>query len=253
MSEAAWAGLEAALAGAAARGVRLRVWLRDDDAVEVTPALERLAAVTEESRMPVLLAVIPAGATAALADWVAAHGPITACQHGLAHANHAGPGERACELGGDRSDAAVLADLATGRARFKRLFGLTASDILVPPWNRIRDSLVPELPGLGYAALSTFAAATPPASAALPRLDSDLDIMDWRNGRRGRSDDDLCARLVRLVASATGTGRAIGVLTHHLAHDEAAWSFLHRVLRTMRQHRGVDFTGAHEELARRAG
>lgn len=252
MTEAAWADLEAALAAAAARGTQVRVWLRDDDAVEVTPALERLAAVTKESHMPVLLAIIPAGATGALADWVSAHGLFTACQHGLAHANHAGPGERACELGGDRSDAAVFADLATGRARFKRLFGPAASDILVPPWNRIRDSLVPGLSGLGYIALSTFASAKAHASSALPRLDSDLDIMDWRNGRRGRSEGDLCARLAHLVAPTTGAGRTIGILTHHLAHDEAAWSFLDRFLPTMRRQRGVVFVGAHEELAARA-
>lgn len=253
MTEATWAEVEAALAAAGARGSRIRVWLRDDDAVEVTPALARLAALTEANGMPVLLAVIPAGATAALAAWVSAHPLVTACQHGLAHTNHARPGERACELGGDRPDAAVLADLATGRARFKRLFGPAASDILVPPWNRIRDSLVPALPGLGFAALSTFAPATPRPAAALPHLDSDLDIMDWRNGRRGRSDDDLCGRLVRRLAAAAGTSLTLGILTHHLAHDETAWSFLERILPTLRRHGAVEVTNAQEELARRKG
>lgn len=46
---------------------RLRLWLRDDDAVAPSPALDRLAGLSERFALPVLLAVIPMLAEPALA------------------------------------------------------------------------------------------------------------------------------------------------------------------------------------------
>ncbi len=42
-----------------AAGQTARLWLRDDDAVAVTPALERLLALSSRYRSPLLLCVIP--------------------------------------------------------------------------------------------------------------------------------------------------------------------------------------------------
>lgn len=242
MSEAAWTALCAALEA----GPPVRVWLRDDDAVEVTPALDRLAGLCAAAHAPLLLAVIPAGATPGLAAWTARHPAIVPCQHGVAHRNHAAAGARACELGGERPDAAVLAELAAAAAAMDRLFTPDGwLRVLVPPWNRIRDSLVPHLPGAGYRALSTFSsAAERPPGGGLPRLDCDLDIIDWRNGRRGRTAEDLCARLSALLGPARAQDRAVGLLTHHLAHDAACWAFLERLLPMLACHPAVRFTSA---------
>jgi hypothetical protein len=251
MSDQTWARLGAALAEAAGRqGAPVRVWLRDDDAVDTTPALDRLAALCGAAGLPVLLAVIPVGATDALATWLLDHPFVTPCQHGFAHANHAAPGERACELGGRRSDETVMAELHRGRALLIDRLGPALSGLLVPPWNRIRDSLLPGLARAGYTALSTFAGATTPAPAPLPRLDCDLDIIDWRHGRRGRSVEDLCTRLLPLIARAGASGQPIGLLTHHLQHDEAAWLFLRAFLQATRDDPSVVFTAAVEEGAR---
>ena len=158
----AWATVEAELDRAFEAGRRLRIWLRDDDCVAVTPALERLASLCHRFDLAILLAVIPELAEPGLAEWIAAHPAVTPCQHGFAHRNHAAPGERARELGG-RPVEAVLDDLARGRAILQALFGDRLSDILVPPWNRIDADLVSWLPGLGYSALSTFGPPQPDA------------------------------------------------------------------------------------------
>ena len=42
-------------------------WWRDDDALTVTPALDRLLGLARDHQAPLALAVVPAGATAALA------------------------------------------------------------------------------------------------------------------------------------------------------------------------------------------
>lgn len=220
-----WAPVAAALAHAAAAERTVQVWLRDDDAVTTTPALDRLTELCRRHAMPVLLAVIPSGADRQLAAHVAAEPLITPTQHGFAHVNHAGAGARACEVGGDRPVAAVLGDLARGRDAMLTLFGPAAADVLVPPWNRIAPAVLPHLPGLGFGGLSTFAEAHRD-TADLDVLNSTLDIIDWRGGRRCQRLDKLTHRLGDLI----GAGRPIGILTHHLVHDEAAWAFLDAAL-----------------------
>ena len=233
----AWAKVQAELDQAFDAGRKIRIWLRDDDCVAVTPALERLASLCRRFELPILLAVIPEPAEPDLAAWIAAHPAVTPCQHGFAHRNHAAPGERARELGGLRPAAAVLDELARGRVMLQALFGDRLSDILVPPWNRIDADLVSRLPGLDYSALSTFG---PPEPIALRRLNSDLDIIDWRNGRVGRTLDDLARKLAAVVVRQD----RVGILTHHLAHDATAWAALEELLERLRAHPAVAFTDA---------
>jgi len=239
VTEAAWAPAGNALDRAAAGGRAVRFWLRDDDCVAVTPALDRLTALCTAAGMPILLAVIPEPAEPGLADWVAAHPAVTPCQHGFAHRNHAAPCERARELGGTRPVESALDELARGRAKLQAMFGPRLSDILVPPWNRIDGEIVRLLPGLGFTVLSTCG-PTPERNAGIRRLDSDLDIIDWRHGRAGRPLDDLSRKLAGLVARQD----VIGILTHHLAHDATAWAALEEMLGRLRDHPAVQFTEA---------
>ena len=237
MTDDPWSPARAALDEAHAAGRRIAVWLRDDDCVAVTPTLERLASLCGRVGLPILLAVIPEPAEDALAPWIAEHPAVTPCQHGFAHANHAPPGERARELGG-RPVPEVLGELARGRAKLRGVFGPALSDVLVPPWNRIDADVVPRLPALGFSALSCFA-PTPDASP-IPRLDSDLDLVDWRGGRVGRPLEDLARKVAGIVAR----GDRLGLLAHHLAHDAAAWHALGALLDRLAAHPAVRFTDA---------
>lgn len=232
-----WHPARDALDRALDAGRRIDVWLRDDDCIAVTPALERLAALCGGLGVPVLLAVIPEPAEGPLAPWVAAHPSFAPCQHGWRHADHAPAGERARELGG-RPAEAVLGELARGRAKLRALFGGALSDVLVPPWNRIDADLIPRLPAAGYSALSCFAPS--PGDTPLPRLDSDLDVVNWRAGRVGRPLDDLARRVAEVVARQD----RLGLLTHHLAHDAAAWDATGALLERLAHHPAVRFTAA---------
>ncbi len=233
--------MEAELDRALEAGRTVQVWLRDDDCVAVTPDLERLASLCRRLDLPILLAVVPEPAEPDLAGWIAVHPAVTPCQHGFAHRNHAASGERARELGGPRPAEAVLDELARGRSTLQAFFGDRLSDILVPPWNRIDADLVPRLPGLGYSALSTFG---PPEPDGMRHLNSDLDIIDWRNGRVGRPLDDLARKLAAIVDRQD----RVGILTHHLAHDATAWATLDELLERLRAHPAVAFTDAATHL-----
>ena len=246
---ALWQTVGAALDRASERGRTLTVWLRDDDAIAETAALARLATVCERHGMPVLLAVIPALAEPSLARFVERHALITPTQHGYAHINHADKGERARELCGTQPPVRIFDELARGRERLASMFARTAG-ILVPPWNRIDADLVPGLPALGFTALSTFGAAGPPVPG-LDQLNCQLDIIDWRNGRVGHTHAKLVGKLVDSINTQTAATAPLGLLTHHLVHDETAWSFLEDCLAFLAGHPAVRFASAEELLPTR--
>ncbi len=201
------------------RGKPARLWLRDDDAVDPSPALDRLLRMTAAAQVPVTLAVIPAFSGKALADRLATEPHVTVAVHGWSHTNYAGPDEKKQELGGHRPAAEVLADLALGFDQLATLHGPQFAPVLVPPWNRISSEVVAGLPGLGFEALSVFGPETP---EPLKMMNTHVDLIDWHGTRGGRP----AAILLDELASALEGGAPVGFLTHHLVHDAAAWDFL---------------------------
>lgn len=225
-----------------------RFWLRDDDAVEPTPALERLIAFARKHEVPVLLAVVPARATKELAERLASEPLIGPCQHGIAHRNNATPGTPSLELGGTRSVEDVLADLAAGRLRLLDLFGDRLSGILVPPWNRMAPEVAARLHELGFTGLSTWSWQR--KGTRLPELNTQIDVMDWAGGHRGRDLAWTAGELLRRLVQARGKGGSpLGFLTHHLVHDERAWATLDELVAWLKDERGFAFESADALLA----
>lgn len=215
-------------------GNPLRLWLRDDDAVEPTPALDRLLALTGRHNVPVLLAVIPAFTQEALAARLREAPHAAVAVHGWAHRSHAGPGEKNQELGAHRPAETVLGELADGVRHLSALHAGRFVPMLVPPWNRIAPAVIAGLPALGFRTLSVFGpeeetrerfrkACGEPFPAGLTLLNTHVDIIDWRGTRGGRPAAAVIADLVALSRVHAGP---IGLLTHHLVHDEAAWDLM---------------------------
>jgi peptidoglycan/xylan/chitin deacetylase (PgdA/CDA1 family) len=221
----------------AAAGRRVRFWLRDDDATAPGPALDRLLGLAGSAGWPVTLAVIPEGATEALAVRLAPQAAIAVAIHGWAHRNHAPPGEKPQELGAHRPPGAVLDELARGVARIGALFGPRAIPMLVPPWNRIAPVVVAGLPALGLRALSVFGPERP---GPLPEINTQVDLIDWRGGRTGRPAEAIEAAVLDRIAQ----GGPVGILSHHLVHDAAAWQSLEDLARATAGHPGAEWVGA---------
>jgi hypothetical protein len=96
--------------------------------------------------------------------------------------------------------------------------------MLVPPWNRIDASIVSGLKHVGYEILSTFGRKT---HNGLITINTHVDIIDW-HGSRGCVDHAMLAnQLVQeLAASRLFNQYPVGILAHHLVHDESAFKFL---------------------------
>lgn len=207
-------------------GEQAQLWWRDDDAVTATAQLQRLTQLTGEAGIEVLLASIPAYADRQLADHVAQHQTLKPCVHGWAHANHAPASEKKCELGPHRAIEVVLSDIVRGKQRLEQLFGGDLVPVLVPPWNRMRDDLAPRLSAIGIKAFSTFG-----HERAFPaiQVNSHVDVMDWKSpgGAAGKSGDQLYAEVAAALAVSRSNGcYPVGLLTHHLVHDETVWAAL---------------------------
>jgi hypothetical protein len=227
-----WRPLVAELARWQEAGRVADFWLRDDDAVEPTAALDRLLALTGPAAVPLTLAVIPARVGGRLAERAAVESGITAAVHGWSHENHAPSGEKKQELGPHRPPEAVLAELGDAKIIVDSLFGVLALPMLAPPWNRIDEALLPSLPGLGFTVLSAFGPAQP---GPVKCLNTHVDVMGWKAERKGKEHAALIAEIVAELRARldTASSEPIGVLSHHLVHDETAWSFLQGLFDTM--------------------
>lgn len=213
-----------------AAGKTPRLFLRDDDAIADTPALRSLFDACEKAGAPLLLASIPAHADASLGAAVRGFALATGAVHGFAHTSHAPKGEKPCELGPHRPIETVIGELKVGRERLAELFGSKLSAILVPPWNRIHDEVAARVHEAGFKAISAHGWLTEPPPHALASINAHIDIIHWSGGRTGRDWPWIAGELAKALREARLRGwRAVGILAHHLAHDEAAWLALGRI------------------------
>lgn len=250
-----WAPVREELARWRDTGHVARLWLRDDDAVAVTPALRQLMVLCESHGVTPLIATIPAHATTPLADYLLDGPRGELAVHGWAHVNHALAGSKSQEFPTHRPRQQILTEIEQAKQRVDALTGSRALPIYVPPWNRIAIEVAELLPAFGFCALSAFGPASifkgePP----LLELNTHVDIIDWR-GTRGARDPD---RLVGDVAQALRWSRdngdlPVGVLTHHLVHDEAAWRFLGELFTVTASHPAVRWCRAGELMGQPQG
>jgi hypothetical protein len=216
-------------------------WWRDDDATAPSPALDRLLDLREKHGVPLALAVIPARAEPSLAQRLTAAARVSVVQHGCAHANHAPISAPKAEFGAHRPTALMLGELVRGWLVLKRLFADRARAVLVPPHNRIADALAAALPQAGYRGLSTAG----PRTGFIPGLvqvNTHVDIMNWTSrafAGDAASIDLILAHLTARRAATVDPDEPTGLLTHHLAHDAAAWTFIDAVLAALKAHPAV--------------
>lgn len=232
--------LDAALAATRAA---TRFWWRDDDAGRDHPRLAALLSLSASRAAPLSLAVVPDWLDVPCVARIRAAATCTVLQHGIAHADHAAPPAKKIELGGTADRERLRRDLGTGRERLAESFGNHFLPLLVPPWNRIAPDLVPALPELGYSALSVYgrrAVAEP--VPGLRQLNTHLDLIDWRDGSQPLTLSVAVERLVALIRS--DLDEPIGILSHHLVMDDAAFATLDRLLALVLDHPQAELASA---------
>ena len=222
-----WAPLRAALAACRHERVDVPLWWRDDDAVAPTPALDRLATLSERTGLPVHLAIIPAHVDATLAHSMdpARFIPVV---HGWAHHNHSTGADKKNEYLTPRDGA--VAETGAALAKMTSVFGNRLRPMFVPPWNRISDEMVQTLAAQGYTSLSTFGPRHHrQAATGLSQINTHIDPIWWSGTRDLVPADQLILQASRhITARARGNedkDEPLGLLTHHLVHTDDIWDF----------------------------
>ena len=239
----------------AARGRRATLWWRDDDACCDSPALGRLLMLARTHAVPVAIAAVPARLELSLAHALAGCREATVIQHGFAHRNHAPEGARSSELGADRDVSVRVDELRRGRERLVASFGDRFVPVLVPPWNRAGDDLLPHLRAAGFEGLSRFGPrAAHEAADGLAQVNAHVDPIAWRRDRRFIGDEAAVARCVEHLRArregACDADEPTGLLTHHLAFDDAGWTFVDALLAHTRCHPACAWLDVQQAFAR---
>ena len=170
----------------------------------------------------------------ALAERLRDEPAVEILQHGWDHRDHAAPGERPCELGGDRRPAMVFAELRQGWSRLAALFGAKALPILAPPFNRISHAVALTVVR-DWRAISV--AGDLPGIAA-PTINVHLDLIEWIKHEPASENAVIAAALRALWVRRIGLvapSAPIGIMTHHLVHTPAIWDATRRWLSFFRQ------------------
>lgn len=251
VGQQAWQWIGRELDRWSAAGRRARFWWRDDDACNTGDRLDRLLQLSAERALPLAIAAIPARLDDAIADRLRDAPMVSVLQHGFAHDNFALPGQRSLELGGARTTEQVLDDLERGFAIMQAVFGDRFTTVLVPPWNRIDEAVTRALPSVGFRGISSHKArrgAQPVAE--LLQVNTHLDPVNWRRDNGFIGIYPALAILVQhLIARRSGyrdVDEPSGILSHHLAMNDATWRFLDELLQYLCEHPAVEFVGAEQ-------
>jgi hypothetical protein len=257
VTTAGWPDLVAELDRWGEGGRVATLWWRDDDAVAVSGRLDRLVSVAGD--VPISLAVIPAAAHAELAEWVAdlsrsRNAPhLAVLQHGWRHTNHGVDGKKN-EFPPERSGRAVRSELTEGRDRLAALFGTHVLPVLAPPWNRFAPCFLPLLAACGLGAISCLKPrGTPWPSPGIAETNVHIDLVAWATSRGFIGEQAALGGIIgHLQARRLGevdVEEPTGILTHHLVQDEAADTFLRRLVATTKAHPATRWLDAAEVFA----
>jgi hypothetical protein len=228
-------------------------WWRDDDAVQPTAALTRLLDLSDAFAIEVAVAVVPLHASDALAPFLANRHHVAVLQHGYAHKNHAAPGAPSVECGGARPVSLVIEELALGKLRLSAIFRDRAEAILAAPWNRIDQSVLARLADAGFRGASAYGGRR--KMQIDPRLaiaNAHVDPINWRERRFAGHEKAISAFVGELRARLTGATEPeepLGLLTHHLDHDDELWRFLDGLFRVTIAHPAARWITVSEAFA----
>lgn len=205
-------------------------WWRDDDAHRSDPQLDRLLSISSGFDVPLSLAVVPGWLQPSLGEALSQHGERLSCLlHGYAHENHAIPPERKCEYPASRDVGSVSAELQAGVATLHSALPDHWLGLFVPPWNRMAVEHYPALRNSGLIGLSArFNNSPVPGLCNLP---VHVDIIDWQQ-RQFRGQSACLNDIISLIDE--GASHPIGIMTHHLDHDEGCWVFLEELFSELR-------------------
>ena len=155
----------------------------------------------------------------------------------------------------------LVADARLAHCAFSSHFG-AADVVFVPPFGRMSQALVSALPQIGFSGISGAAGwlerrlsqlsdwdirvprIGPVYRSEVSRLDVQIDPINWQD-RTAHDPAKINQILVRCLRARRhgllASSLPIGIVTHHLDHDESIWRACDALLQLLRCHQAVKF------------
>lgn len=230
-------------------GDEVMLWWRDDDAVEDTPALQQLFSLVLKYDVPLSLAVIPDLLHNSLVEAVKKQPIVKTMQHGVRHENLAPETAKKQELSSNASLQVLTEDIALGFEKMSAEFAEQFVPVMVPPWNRIDESVIAQLSSIGFLGLSCFTArARPEVDDNVWLVNTHIDIINWKNNKEFAGSENVISQLTAHLSQKrlgeADRAEPTGLMTHHLVHDIACWEFLAQLFSVLDEHPAVTWLSA---------
>jgi hypothetical protein len=254
-------------------GLVARFWWRDDDAQFENDPFDRLLDLAASVAAPLVLAVSPLLMKDGFVSKLRRNANIRVAAHGYKHVNHRKQGPKS-EFGPDRPLDEMRREIDELAAVFALRFPEHGLAMFFPPWHGLDPRLIPDLKRVGFKVLSLHESrlirATRILAAQLPtlhfafarthrgqassqrglaRVDVSVNVLHGGPSgpvlNRGLTQHVLGGLRVRRLG-VVPVGRPIGILTHHLQHDEATWEQLSQLVATVARHPAASFVQSKE-------
>ena len=236
-------------------------WIRDDDAIKITQPLERLQLIAARHDTTIGLAVIPALLESDLATFLRfERNNFYPMCHGWKHINFGEDGNPN-EFGTSRPFRSAFIDATSALQTFRGRFPDIPA-VFVPPFNRIAPEISDSLSDIGFVGLS--AAPRPierrvarlitrfgwlrgfdiASKGRLRRIDTQVDLIDWQSASANDLAEVCDMLLGQLRLRRNGflpLGTPIGLLIHHLVHNEHIWNLFERMILLIKDDLGCEF------------
>jgi hypothetical protein len=236
-------------------------WWRDDDAQFDDDAFKRLIDLAGTESLPLVLAVSPMLMTDRFVARLNGLPGVLVAAHGYRHINHATASLKG-EFGPDRPLEVMRGEIEELAGEFAARFPDRGIAMFVPPWHGLDSRLISDLERVGFKVLSMFesrvsrgleraaaqlraiGSAFPrrsikPRRGSIERLDCSVSLLKYEGPNI--TANPCCLEKVLRALSARRLGflpveQPIGILTHHLLHDEDAWTYLSQILMVTAHH-----------------
>jgi hypothetical protein len=244
-----------------ANGLIAKFWWRDDDAQFDNDAFKRLTDLAGSESLPLVLAVSPMLMPDRFVARLNGLRDVSVAAHGYRHINHATAPLKG-EFGPDRPLEVMRREIEELAGEFAVRFPDRGIAMFVPPWHGLDSRLISDLARVGFKVLSMFesrvsrglglaAAQLKTIGLALPRrsiklrrrsierLDCSVSLLNYEGPNITGNPRSLEKVLRALWARRLGflpVEQPIGILTHHLLHDEDAWAYLSQILMVTARH-----------------
>lgn len=213
-------------------------WWRDDDATADTPQLRTMLSIG--AGFPIALAVIPRLSDDSLPALLANYPNVSVVQHGWRHKKHFFEElHYPAEYPYQRRSEKVYEELRSGKFILTEMFGDRFVPSFAPPYHIFCSDFVVILEALGF---TGFSVTGQHADAPRRRLRSFyLHVSPINFGATPPTLGNTVDIIANLVAElswrrTSGDTTPVGLLTHHLVHDNAINTFLHELLTILSNH-----------------